>query len=139
MLILLKYCFISQQDEARRRQQAVAKRLEELQIEEAKRRDEEAAKRKRLLLETLYQKEFSEPKSAFSSYYFRQPWNSREYIYGDYQPHNNNRLKLSLSLEEIYTTAPLHQLAEVYRNLEQEKLKLKEIMRRRIARGTAID
>jgi len=42
---------------------------------------------------------------------------------------------LRLSLEEIYRTAPLYQLADVYRKLEVEKLKLREIIRQRIAEG----
>jgi len=99
--------------------------LEDIQLAEAKRRDEEAEKKKRLLLESLYYRDFREPKSTYSSHFFRRPWNSREYVHS----------ALRLSLEEIYRTAPLYQLADVYRKLEVEKLKLREIIRQRIAEG----
>jgi hypothetical protein len=63
--------------------------------------------------------------TALTSYYRSKPWNSRDYVH----------TALNLSLEDVYKNAPLHMLAEVYKQLEYEKTKMKDIIRRRISEG----
>ena len=117
------------QDDTRKRQQEIARRLEDIQIEEAKQRDEAAARQKRILLELMYNRDFSEPRSSLSSYYFRRPWN---WTHRDYTTWFNS---WQTSIQEIFLSAPIPEVTELSRKLDAERVKLHEIMRQRIARG----
>ncbi|CAG7833834.1 unnamed protein product [Allacma fusca] len=110
-----------QQEETRRRQAVIAKRLEEIQQAAQRKKQEEAEKRKRYYLEHLYNP--TSRSTSITEYYRTRPWNSRDYVHQ----------ALNLSLEEIYRNAPLHLLADVYKKLEYEKAKMREIIRSRIA------
>ncbi|CAG7833835.1 unnamed protein product [Allacma fusca] len=111
----------SGQEETRRRQAVIAKRLEEIQQAAQRKKQEEAEKRKRYYLEHLYNP--TSRSTSITEYYRTRPWNSRDYVHQ----------ALNLSLEEIYRNAPLHLLADVYKKLEYEKAKMREIIRSRIA------
>lgn len=122
---------VYKQDEMRLRQQEIAKRLEDIQIAEARQRDEEEARRKQVLLGMMYNRDFSEPRSSLSSYYFRRPWNHRSQR--DYKSWFQT---WQSSLEDIFLNAPIPEVKDLSRMLDIERVKLNDILRNRIARRT---
>lgn len=174
-------CGTIKQEEATRRQQAFAKKLEEIHEEDERKKEEEErkrqqaiiekrisdlkeaverrkleeAERRRLIFEQLYGATGIRypaalaledgvttstttlpiiPRSLLNRYstsdwdFYRRPWNSRDYVHSALHPDN-------LILEDVYFEAPLPILADVYKKLDSEKKRIKDIMRQRIVQG----
>lgn len=74
------------------------------------------------------------PRSLLNRYsnsdwdFYKRPWNSRDYVHSALHPDN-------LILEDVYFEAPLPLLADVYKKLDSEKKRIKDIMRQRIVQG----
>ena len=103
----------------------IAKRLEEIKEAAERKKQAEAEKRKKFYLEHLYNNNSQRSSSYLSAYYRAKPWNSRDYVHA----------ALDLSLEEVYKSAPLHLVADVYKKLDFEKAKIREIIRSRLREG----
>lgn len=140
------------EEEIRKRQQAAAKRMAELEEAMERKRLEELEKRKQAALERFYYWDSPIVKGD----YYRSGWNSRDYVNsalgiegavvgvgggGGYVAggrRNENysvNVNLASSLEDLYYTAPLSTLAEVYRRLVFEKSRIKEVIKERISEG----
>jgi hypothetical protein len=175
------------QEEAVKRQQAFAKKLEEIHEEEERKKEEEDRKRqqtilekriaelqeavekkkiedaqkRRVMMEQIYGMRYPNPYNNASLGfdeapinmplsrvlpktrlgggsnnnglesdwdYYKRPWNSRDYVHSAL--HSDN-----LVLEDVYFEAPLPMLADVYKKLDEEKKRIKDIMRQRIIQG----
>jgi len=138
---------------ARKKYIEMTKRLEEIHQKLAeKKKEEDSNRRKKLLMDHLCYRETrtnspiyqSSPMLGPNSSNFpgplirtfnnsdntslpplSKPWNSRDYV----------ESSLRLSLEDLYSQTPVSTLAEVYRKLNLEKGRLKEIIRNRIVEG----
>ncbi|CAL8109681.1 unnamed protein product [Orchesella dallaii] len=146
------------QEEAIRRQQIIARKLEEIQEAEERKREDEirkrqqaAAKRIADLEEAMEKKrleEIEKRKQAFNRLYYWDParhdyikngyWNSRDYVnsaIGGGTSGALTKVGYHNSMDDIYYAAPLPILADVYRKLVVEKSRIKEIIKERISDG----
>jgi len=120
-----------EEQERRRQQLIIDKRIKEIKEAVERRKAEEYERRRqRILLNKMYGVPYSSG-TEITKYYnvseYQKPWNSRDYVHSAIQP--------DLILEDIYFDTPLPVLADVYKKLDLEKRRIKEIMRQRIVQG----